>query len=84
MKVKLLKKLRNKHCIVSATIRVLTILYSVRPLHVFTNGVDEPDMVKWCTYSYEEARIKQRELILESLKKYKNKKHVLAIRQTNQ
>lgn len=73
MKVKLLKKLRDKHCIVFATIRVLTTLYSVKPLHVFQNGIDENDMVKWCTYSFDKAKEKQRELILKSLNKYKNK-----------
>lgn len=73
MKTKLLKKLRDKHCIVSATIRVLNTLYSVKPLHVFPNGIDENDMVKWCMYSFDKAKEKQRELILESLKKIQKK-----------
>jgi len=70
MRIKLLKKLRKKHEIVTATIRVLTTLYSVKPLHVIHNGFDEPDMVEWYTYSYNEAKTKQMELILNSLKKY--------------
>jgi predicted RecB family nuclease len=71
MKTKLLKKLRDKHMIVSTHIRVLTKIYSVKPLHKFPNGRDEVDMVEWCTYSYSEALKKQRELILKSLKKYR-------------
>jgi len=74
MKTKLLKKLREKHCIVTAKIRVLTTLYSVKPLHKFPAGIDEPDMVKWYSYSHNEAKTKQRELILESLKKYTKEK----------
>lgn len=71
MKTKLLKKLRKKHEIVQATIRVLTKLYSVKPLHKFIGKRDENDMVEWCTYRYSEAVKKQNELILKSLKKYR-------------
>lgn len=74
MKTKLLKKLRKKHEIVQATIRVITKLYSVKPLHKFINGIDENDMVEWCTYKYSIANLKQRELILKSVKKWQHKK----------
>ncbi len=70
MKTKLLKKLRHKHAIVSAKIRLLTTLYSVKPLNEFEGKKDELDMVKWHTYSYEAAKNKQRELILQSLKNF--------------
>lgn len=68
MKIKLLKKLRKKHQIREQEVHIIKILYSVTPLHRCwkCNEFEIP----FSTYSYKEAKKKQRELILDSLKKY--------------
>lgn len=68
MKVKLLKKLRKKHQIRRQEVHLIKILYSVTPLHK-CRGCNEFE-VPFSTYSLSEAKKKQRELILNSLKKY--------------
>lgn len=69
MKTKLLRKLRQKHTIYSCTIDVIKEIYSVSPLNRYKG--DDPQDAIWCSYSYNNAKEKQRELILESLKEYK-------------
>ena len=68
MKVKLLKKLRKKFCIMSLDVHVFKILYSVKTLHI-----GGEDYCQFCSYSFKEALKKQRELIIKELKKIQNK-----------
>ena len=68
MKVKLLKKLRKKHQIRCCTVDVIKTLYSVTPLNHYKGG--DPGDATWCSYGYDRAVEKQRELILASLHYY--------------
>tara|TARA_R100000656_G_scaffold69140_1_gene52099 strand:- start:1519 stop:1740 length:222 start_codon:yes stop_codon:yes gene_type:complete len=70
MKVKILKKLRRKHQIRFETVHIIKTMYSVTPLHLGRDPFD----VEFATYSLDHARAKQRELILDSLQKYRNKR----------
>lgn len=67
MKTKLLRKLRKEYSICSCTIDVIKTIYSVSPLNRYRNG--DPQDAAWCSFSYENAVIKQRELILEHIKR---------------
>jgi len=69
MKTKLLKKLRKEHAIVGHEVHVIKYMYSIKSLHYYRNGEDWNP--KWGSYSFEGAKAKQRELILESVKKYR-------------
>ena len=65
MKAKLLRKLREKHQIRCCTVDIIRTLYSVTPLHHYKG--DNPGDAEFCTYGYNRAVEKQRELILASL-----------------
>jgi hypothetical protein len=65
MKTKLLRKLREKHHIVCCTVDVIRTLYSVTPLNHYRGN--NPGDAEWCTFGYDRAKEKQRELILQSL-----------------
>lgn len=54
--------------IMGQTVHVFKYIYSVKPLHSYSNG--EEFNPEWGSYSLDEARKKQRELILNSVRKY--------------
>ncbi|MFW5847499.1 MAG: hypothetical protein ACOCVF_01080 [bacterium] len=71
MKINILKRLREEHMIMGKRVHVIKFMYSVKPYHYYKN--DEDFNPEWGSYSYDNAKIKQRELILKSLAKIKAK-----------
>jgi len=68
MKTKLLKRLRKKYAIMGQTVHVIKYMYSVKPFHHYPQG--EEFNPNWGSYSFDEAKAKQRELILKHVRKY--------------
>ena len=66
MKTKLLKKLRNKFCVMSQDIDIIKTVYSVKGLDRYTEG--DPTNAKFYSWDYKDAEKKSEELILRRIK----------------
>ncbi len=67
MKTKLLRRLRKKWRIVTATIHVIKEVYSLKPLSYHQRG--NPHEAEWFCYQYKQAVERQRMEILKEARK---------------